>query len=121
MKYAKKFGGLKGKGRFILSIQDKEVGSYSFDQASANIDSINFSSDVNKYWKDLANKPSSLKVKLEIADYEYNAEKQGFQVSYLLEADFINKSPKTASEARIKFTLSTDKPTTALSSVLGGV
>lgn len=121
VKYAKKFGGLKGKGRFVLSIQDQEVGSYNFDQSSANIDSINFSFEVNKFWQDQATKPSSLKVKLAIADYQYNTENQGFQVSYLFEADYINKSPKTASQAPIKFTVTTDKSTLSLSNNLGGV
>jgi hypothetical protein len=62
VKYAKKFGGLKGKGKFILSIEGKQVSTFNFDQADSNINSVDFSYEVNQFYKSQTPKPTSLKV-----------------------------------------------------------
>lgn len=121
VKYAKKFGGLKGKGKFVLSIEGGQVATFPFDQSQASIDSLDFGAEVNRYYKALGTKPSSLKAKIAIEGYEYNSGQEGFQVSYLFEADFINKSPTTASEAPIKFTVATDKSMDQIQSSLGAI
>lgn len=56
-----------------------------------------------------------------IVDYEYNEGKEGFQVSYLFESDFINKIPTTSTEALIKFTVSNDKSMDEIKSDLGAI
>jgi hypothetical protein len=58
---------------------------------------------------------------LAIVDYEYNEGKEGFQVSYLFESDFINKIPTTSTEALIKFTVSNDRSMDEIKSDLGAI
>ena len=50
VKYAKIFGGIKGKGTFALYVNDDKVGTSSFDEDAGMINNIKFDYDLNKYY-----------------------------------------------------------------------
>jgi hypothetical protein len=107
VKYAKIFGGLKGSGKFVLSVDGDEVASMEFDEKAQMLNNLDFSHELNRYYKD--NEPSGpFEVGISITNYQFNDKKQGFRLSYLLETVFVDKLPKSPENPAIKFSLTDD-------------
>jgi len=106
--YSKVFGGVKGSGSFVLSVNNQELRRVNFDVDSSTVSNVDFSDDLQKAYS-LIDTSLGMDVKIEIDGYTFDSKDQGFRLSYLLQVDYINREPPTAEDAPIKFELGYDK------------
>lgn len=58
--------------------------------------------------------PKEIKFSLKIENYVYNSKKDGFYLTYLLQTDYYDTLPPTASNSLIEFSLSESTPVNKL-------
>lgn len=92
-----------------MYMNDQKVGTIAFNEQD-QIGKVDFAPKINELYKSLTSKPSSLKLQIKIENYKYNAKKQGFHLSYLIQADYNDKLPPTAPGALFAFTLTESTP-----------
>lgn len=110
VQYTKKFGGIKGKGDFVVSVNNKEINRFRFNELAAQTTNIDFSKALSKYFEK-ADLTKKYDIKVEVQNYLFNLKNQGFRISYLLEAEYADSQPKSATNSSIKLTLASSAST----------
>lgn len=102
----------------MLYLNDNVVQTVNFNEADASTANIDFSDAINSY---AGTSQTPLTFRLSLESYKFNAKNEGFRVSYLLSAEYINSKPPTSPLAPIVFYIENDKPLPAVMSSVGSI
>ena len=107
VRYTHFFGWNNGFGKFKLYLNNEMVNELEFSETSRPISKVDWSDSFTNTLEQA--KGTSKVVKLAIEDYKYNNNGQGFQFSFLLQANFMNSvKPISRNDAGLKFTITYD-------------
>lgn len=120
VKYAKVFGGVKGEGAFVLYVGGNQVSKLAFNEKDASLSSVDLSGPLTEFFKK-AEKGKDYEVKVAVEDYKFNDKRQGFKVSYLLEASYFDRSPRSRGATGLKFGYTNSLATSSAVASVGSI
>ena len=99
-----------------MYVNDQKVDSIAFNEVD-QVGKVDFSDKINQLYQSYSEtkKREAIKVELKVENYKYNSKGEGFHLSYLLQADYNDSLPPSASKSLIEFSLSRDAPLSQLS------
>lgn len=101
-----------------MYVNDQKVDSIAFSEVD-QVGKVDFSDKINQLYQSYSEtqKREAIKIELKVENYKYNTKGEGFHLSYLLQADYNDSLPPSASASLINFSLTQDTPLPQLSKV----
>jgi hypothetical protein len=96
-------------------VNDDKVDTVPFNEVD-QIGKADFSDKINRLYKTYSGR-KDVTIRLAVEDYKYNTRGQGFQLSYLVQADYNDTLPPSAPNSLISFDLSESTPLSDLPNV----